>query len=122
MIKKNTNNIKHLEIGGYYHYLFTYLINGKLDELKNIRDTIVKKSIFFPISFYNYKGQLNTFEGIIFIRNLQNVLLSKIKAIIGGKVYIIGFIFLEDLSLEVILIMYPQLQFFCIARWLNALF
>jgi hypothetical protein len=85
MIKKNTNNIKHLEIGGYHHYLFAYLINGKLDELKNIRETIVKKSIFFPISFYNYKGQLNTFEGIIFIRNLQNVLLSKIKAIIGGK-------------------------------------
>lgn len=85
MIKKNTKSIKHLELGGYHHFLFNYLINGKLDELINIRDNFVKKSIFFPISFYNYKGHLNTFEGIVFIRNIQNVLLSKIKAIIGKK-------------------------------------
>jgi len=85
MIKKDTNTVRHLEIGGYHHFLFNYLIKGKLDELQNIRDNIVKKSIFFPISLYNYKGQLNTFEGIIFIRNIQNVLLSKIKAIIRKK-------------------------------------
>lgn len=122
MIKKDTNTIRHLEIGGYHHFLFNYLINGKLAELKNIRDNTVKNSIFFPISLYNYKGQLNTFEGIILIRNIQNVLLFKIKDIIRKKVYIIGFIFLEDLSPEVILIMYLPLQFFCIPKWLNALF
>jgi len=85
MIKKDTKTIDHLEIGGYHHFLFNYLINGKLDELKNIRNNTVKKSIFFPISLYNYKGILNTLEGIILIRNIQNVLLFKIKDIIRKK-------------------------------------
>src|SRR5665648_1102553 len=85
MIKKDTSTIRRLELGGYHHFLFNFLINGKLTELENIRDNTVKNSIFFPISLYNYKGQLNTLEGIIFIRNIQNVLLLKIKDIIRKK-------------------------------------
>ena len=69
----------------YHHFLLNYLINEKLEELIDIRESTVKKSIFFPIHLYNFKSPLNTLEGIILVKNIQSILLSKIKEIIGKK-------------------------------------